>query len=105
MIKWLYKILFVAISFSFFISATEMNLGACHNTFFDDYDTYVKTEQVSVDHASAIQPEHDSYALLYTIINYCKALQNPSVCIKNPSANYYTQQSPKLFLLNSVWRI
>ncbi len=55
MVNWLQKILFVVISLSFFISATEMDLGEAHNTFFDDYDTYVKTEQVSLDHVSAIQ--------------------------------------------------
>ncbi len=54
------------ISFSFFISATEMDLGEAHNTFFDDYDTYVKTEQVSLDHASAMQQVHDTRAWFIT---------------------------------------
>jgi len=105
MVKWLYKILFVAISFSFFISATEMDLGEAHNTFFDDYDTYVKTEQVSLDQASAMQQEHDTYALVYYIINHYNTSKDQSFCIQYPSTNYYNQQSPKLFLLNSVWRI
>lgn len=49
--------LFIAISFSFFISATEIDLGDSHNIFFDEYDTYVKTEQVSVDHSQVIQQQ------------------------------------------------
>ncbi|MEP6597455.1 MAG: hypothetical protein ABJA71_15990 [Ginsengibacter sp.] len=105
MFKWLQKILFIAISFSFFISATEMDLGEAHNTFFDDYDTYVKTEQVSLDHASALQQEHDTYALICYIIDHYNALKDPSACIKYPPASHCNQQSPKLFLLNSVWRI
>ncbi len=105
MVKWLQKILFVAISFSFFISATEMDLGDAHNTFSDDYDTYVKTEQVSLDHASAMQQGHDTYALLYYIINHYNASKEQSVRIQYPPTNYYDPQSLKLFLLNSVWRI
>lgn len=105
MVKWLHKILFIAIGFSFLISATEMDLGEAHNTFFDDYDTYVKTEQLSLDHASALQQEHDTYALPYYIINHYNASKEQSVSIQYPSANYYNRQSPKLFLLNSVWRI
>ena len=105
MIKCLYKILFISITFSFFISATEMDLGNAQNTFFDDYDTYVKTEQVSLDEASAMQQEHYTHALVYYIINHCYTSKGQSVCIQYPSANYNIKQSPKLFLLNSVWRI
>jgi hypothetical protein len=46
MFRWLHKMLFVVVSLSFFISVTEMNIGEAENTFFDEYDTYVKTEQV-----------------------------------------------------------
>ncbi len=105
MVNWLQKILFVVISLSFFISASEMDLGEVHNTFFDDYDTYVKTEQVSLDHASAMQQEHDTYALLYYIINHYNASKEQLVRIQYPPGNYYNRHSPKLFLLNSVWRI
>ncbi len=82
-----------------------MDLGEAHNTFFDDSDTYVKTEQVSLDHASAMQQEHDTYALVYYIINHYNASKEQLVHIQYPPANYYDPQSLKLFLLNSVWRI
>ena len=63
MIKWFHKILFLTISFCFFISATKIDLGETHNTFFDEYDTYVKTEHVSLDQSPATQQEHDTYIL------------------------------------------
>jgi hypothetical protein len=63
MLRWLHKILFIVISLSFFISATEINLGECHNSLFDEYDTYVKTEDVSVEQATTFQQQQDAYAL------------------------------------------
>ncbi len=83
MIKWLYKILFVAITFSFFISGTEMDLGDCHITFFDDYDTYVKTEQLSVDNASLRLQPHDTFALL-DYLYYYKVLNLSGEFLKVP---------------------
>lgn len=105
MVKWLTKILLIVISIFFFISATEMNLGECHNTFFDEYDTYVKAEQVSLDHAATTQHEHDTYVFLYNLITHYKVLQGQSESIKHPCHAYYTHYPPKLFLRNSVWRI
>lgn len=105
MVKWLHNLLFVAISFSFFISATEMDLGEVHNTFFDQYDTYVKTEQVSIDHSIAVQQEHDTYTLIYSVLSYYFALgEKPKKAIKPPE-NYCNHYPPKLYLRNSVWRI
>lgn len=105
MVKWLHKILFVAISISFFISATEMDLGEVHNTFFDEYDTYVKTEQVSIDQASITQPQQDAYALLYSVFFCCKVLGLQQTVILHQPEDYYNHYPPKLFLRNSVWRI
>jgi len=104
-LKLLSKILFHVISFSFFISATEMDLGECHNTFFDEYDTYIKTEQVTVDNCASIEQDKDICASIYSIANYYKVLKAPVdhsgysivvCCKKYPS---------KSFLRNSVWRI
>ena len=105
MMKWFQKILFVVISLSFFISATEMDLGEVHNTFFDEYDTYVKAEQVSVDHSVAIQHEHNTYALIYYLFNYYKGLNNQSENRNHHRFAYCNHYPPKLFLRNSVWRI
>ncbi len=105
MVKWLSKILILVISVSFFISATEMDIGDCRNTFFDEYDTYVKTEQQSIDHASTVLQVPDPYALIGFIINQYKFFQNKLQTVQYSQLAYYKHFPPKLFLRNSVWRI
>jgi hypothetical protein len=105
MVKWLQKILLVTISLFFFISATEMDLGEVHNTFFDEYDTYVKAEHVSIDHVITLQKEHDTYVFLYNLISHYTSLNGQPENIKHQCNSYYTHYPPKLFLRNSVWRI
>ena len=106
MVKWLHKLLFVAISFSFFISATELDLGEAHNTFFDDYDTYIKTEQISVDHSDVIQQQQQE---LYEFVSFLCSVHNNFFAEKKLSQRIkyttYNASPPKLFLRNSVWRI
>jgi hypothetical protein len=41
----LLKIFILLLSCCFFTSATETDIGSYHQTFFDDYDTYIPTEQ------------------------------------------------------------
>lgn len=105
MVKWLHKLLFVAISISFFISATEMDLGECHNTFFDEYDTYVKTEQVSVGQMQIQQQQQELLALASLFYHYY--LFAATQTFNYPSSSYQVGNisPPKLFLRNSVWRI
>jgi hypothetical protein len=105
MYKWLSKILFIAISISFFISATEMNFGKIHNTFFDEYDTYVEAEHVSLEQETSLQPEHDAYVLIYSLISQYHAIQGLTQTAKFFHLAYYNHYPPKLFLRNSVFRI
>lgn len=105
MVKWLHKILFLTITFSFFISATEIDLCESHNTFFDEYDTYVKTEHVSLEQTSAAQPENDTYILLHNFFTSSNELKGKSEGVKHHSITSYNQYPSKLFLRNSVWRI
>ncbi len=105
MVKWLYKILFVVISFSFFISATETDLGVCHNTFFDEFDTYAKAEQVSVDHASFVEQQPDHFVLLCCFFGDYKSIKGQELFTYRLPADYFNYYPPKLFLRNSVWRI
>lgn len=105
MVKWLQKILFFTITFSFFISATELDFGESHNTFFDEYDTYVRAEHESLDHTSAIQQEHDTYILLHNFFTCYNALRGKTEGVKHHSTICYNQYPSKLFLRNSVWRI
>ncbi len=82
-----------------------MDLGFCHNTFFDDCDTYVKTEQLSFDYTVAVQPQDDSYALLDYIIGCNGACRNQIQAAIFSQTDYCNHFPQKLFLRNSVWRI
>ncbi len=105
MFKWLSKTLFVAVSISFFISATEMNFGKVHNTFFDQYDTYIKADQVSLDQETYLQPEYNAHVLISYLNNRYQILQSLSQTGKFSHLDYYNQFPPKLFLRHSVFRI
>ena len=104
MVKWLQKILLIAVSLLFFASATEMDLGVCHNTFFDEYDTYVKAEQPTVDQPTSLQQGNDIYTSIYDVIRQSEAIYK-KLQIKYSQTAYYKQYPPKIFLRNSVWRI
>ena len=104
MTKWLQKILLIAVSLLFFASATEMDLGVCHNTFFDEYDTYVKAEQPSVDQPTSLQQGNDIYTSIYYVISQSEAIYK-ELQIKYSQTAYYNQSPTKIFLRNSVWRI
>ena len=104
MVKWFRKILFLVFSFSFFIAAIEMDFGECHHTFFDEYDTYVKREQITLDHTVTIQQQSD-YALIDYLLDQCKALIDQTKTIKRPQLTCNNHYTLKLFLRNSVWRI
>lgn len=105
MFNWLYKILFILIGVSFFISATEINLGEAHNTFFDEYDTYVKTEQVTVDHASIQEHQSTGYVLLYHLLWHYRSFAVASKPIESTCFTSDNLYPPRIFLRNSVWRI
>ncbi len=103
--KWLHKLLFVVISISFFISATEMDIGEAHNTFYDEYDTYVKTEQVSVDHSEVKQQQQKLLEFVSLLFPYLPSFTKKALQL--PKTNYVACKAsfPKLFLRNSIWRI
>src|ERR1700731_3168104 len=45
----LHKILILLVSCSFFLSATETDIGSYHQTFFDDDDTYIPSAQQDLE--------------------------------------------------------
>lgn len=105
MFKWLQKIFFLTITFSFLISAIEIDLGKSHNTFFDEYDTYVCAEDTFFNHTSATLAEHDSYLLFYNLFTgYNYPNRKPAV-ITHRSTAFFNHSLTKLFERNSVWRI
>jgi hypothetical protein len=105
MLNCFYKFLFVAIGFSFFISATEMDIGDSHNTFFDDYDTYVKTEQVSF-HLTAVERSNYSSLLLNygEVVQLCSQPECDYTINNQPHSRYYIPPC-RLYLRNNVFRI
>ena len=105
MAKWLFKILLTIVSLSFFISAIELDVGEAHNSFFDEYDTYVKTEQVSLDHSATIEQDQDKYGLIDYVMSHFKVLKDHSQDGNCTHLTYHDLHPRKLFLRNSVWRI
>ena len=102
--KYFQKILFIIISFSFFISATEIDLGESHNTFFDEYDTYLKAEHDTFEYTVTAKEVQASSLSLHNLFTSHILLSNTQPSKSSPT--YSEQlQSQKLFLRNSVWRI
>ena len=98
-----HRLLFVLVSISFFISATEMDLGECRNTFFDDHDTYVRTEQVSFN-----QPVFERFSTGITdLIHWSYYCQVPEKAKEVFSYITYDPvvHPPPIYLKNSVFRI
>ncbi|HEV8080075.1 MAG TPA: hypothetical protein VGP43_05135 [Chitinophagaceae bacterium] len=106
MMKWFQKILFIVISLSFFISATEMDLGEVNNTFFDEYDTYVRAENVLLNQSSFSCEEQNTCISTSLFLAYYSLYKThvPSDT-RHEYSSYLNFNPPKLFLRNSVWRI
>jgi len=51
---FLLKIFILLLSCCFFTSATETDIGDYHQTFFDDYDTYIPSEHMDFQVADII---------------------------------------------------
>lgn len=105
MFKGLYNILLIAISFSFFISAIEMDLGESHNTFFDDYDTYVQPNAAHLNVKETAQLPQDASPLIYYGVSDYKKIPGIPAKFIHPNLYSYNPYPDKLFLHNSVWRI
>jgi hypothetical protein len=105
MIKRIHKILVLVICISFFLSAAEMDIGNTNNTFFDEYDTYLKEDNLSIDYTLFSAEEQLIYFVtpglfLLGLIDHIDA------SLKNTTFNsQITYNTSKLFLYNSVWRI
>ncbi len=105
MAKVFYKILLVIVAISFFMSAEEINPFNGHDTFFDQYDTYVRTEQISLDfHGFATDVNDIDSMTFYTSAYFLLPGQYEPARTNEPVENipFYP---PKRFLLNAVLRI
>ena len=99
-----HRLLFILVSVSFFISATEMDFGECRNTFFDAHDTYVRTEQVSFS-----QPAFERFSTGLTDLvywsNYCQVPGKADEVLTYKTDDPVDHPPPRLYLKNSVFRI
>ena len=106
MIKWSFKILLILTSLSFFTSAVELNIGSCHNTFFDQFDTYDKTDLVSFDEVIVDVPDDNLVFFLNSVLHSHYSFTAARQVSQSYCHTYHLTSHPiKLFLLNSVWRI
>ena len=102
--NWLHKLLFFVISISFFISAAEMDLGECHNTFFDEHDTYIRSDLSSFTQHPVEHQTRDTYFLLHGCSD-CEALRLQLQTVCGYFFDYNKHHPPKLYLQNSDLRI
>ena len=102
--KPLDKLFLLLISLSFILSATETDVGEVHHTFFDQFDTYIKNEQVFLDNTFAVQSLDDS-PLVYFTKKYNNFLLYRLKKVSFQPILQYSRACPKDFILNSVWLI
>lgn len=82
-----------------------MNIGEVENTFFDEYDTYVKTEQVSINHVEIKQVQQQELWQIVFFLSECYNSMQETPSSPKPEYPASNASPPKLFLRNSVWRI
>ncbi len=83
-----------------------MDLGNTQNTFFDEYDTYLKEEDnLSIDYA--LFSADDQLISFVTPGFFASGLIHYVDASLNNTPFYFqgTYNTSKLFLRNSVWRI
>ncbi|MDE3144474.1 MAG: hypothetical protein KGL19_09985 [Bacteroidota bacterium] len=103
---WLNRILLVIVSLSFFISASEIDLGAAHNTFFDEYDTYQKADDISLNSSDECQtPENKPFILNEGKTNSFVFAGRNRKEISSAFHFIKSDTQDKLFIFYSVWRI
>ncbi len=102
-------LLIVGICFS--ISASELNAFGFHNTFFDQYDTYVQSDDIDLQVDTKIEKERENsksgcmYHILFTDCPVSQQWVN-EIFYYSFTGKYAAQTyTTKIFLMNSVWLI
>jgi len=101
------KIFILIISCCFFTSATETEIGSCHQTFFDDYDTYIPAEKVLQQSlAKQVSPQKKVLPLYNQLstFNGVSFLQSRQYDCK-ATCHWLSAGTRKIFLYNSVFLI
>lgn len=109
--KFLIKFVMIAVGICFAGSATEVNAFGIHNTFFDQYDTYVQSEEIDAQVDFGVEKEKKNHKPTY---QYRVLLAYSFISKKWANKQFYYSSiyhcSPssftrKIFLRNSVWII
>ncbi|MGN6291254.1 MAG: hypothetical protein ACTHMV_00805 [Chitinophagaceae bacterium] len=101
--SFLLQILFALLSCCFFTSATETDIGSYHQTFFDDYDTYMPTEQQALHLADITEAKQKTSVLLWQPVAATFTFSSPITftSIFPQSADWLAAKKRRLFLYNS----
>jgi hypothetical protein len=104
---WTNKILFILISISFAIAVFEIDSDSRHNTFHDEDDTYVQSNNQNVEISSHFEQQKDLSQLHHDFtISICNLfLINKQAASDFSSQKFFSFIPQKIFLQNSVWRI
>ena len=105
MTRWLYKLLLATLSFSFFLSATETDVGEIHNTFFDQFDTYTKSDDISVEKLSLDVKEKFGTGPFIAGLQEYWFISNRDLATGIFSLSFVPRHSFKLFVRHCIWRI
>ena len=105
MTRWLYKLLLATLSFAFFLSATETDVGEYHNTFFDQFDTYTKTENVSIEQLSSDVKDKFGTGPFIAGLHEYNFIRKGDFTTGIFSLSFVPSYSFKLFIRHCTWRI
>ena len=105
MTRWFYKLLLATLSFSFFLSATETDVGEIHNTFFDQFDTYTKSDDISVEKLSLDVKEKFGTGPFIAGLQEYWFISNRDLATGIFSLSFVPRHSFKLFVRHCIWRI
>jgi hypothetical protein len=107
MLKWLYKIVFLITGIFFALAILEIHGENSQNTFFDQDDTFIKTENQNCIISSCIEKQKELTQELNNFTGIIFSIFSPDILTDLSSfpRKDFTYFTPKIFLRNSVWRI
>ncbi len=109
--KYLFKLILFTVGICFLPSALELNAFGIHNTFFDQYDTYVSGDDIDLQAATTVEGEkkNSNPACIYQILfaDSCAPQKWDSILFYNSSIFHNSSAarayySRKIFLRNCV---
>ena len=104
--KWLLKILVLLVGVSFTLAVFEIDLGYDHNTFHDEDDTYVQSNNQNIELSAHFEKQKDILELKdFAATLFSLFFPDTQTDSDPPPQKAVAYTSQKIFLRNSVWRI